>query len=72
MIRIPKDAEDAGKFHLYEPFNEAHYRWVSKEELKSLGIHNSEESFLFEAEAGVCDAPELCNTILKQVPFRQF
>jgi tRNA 5-methylaminomethyl-2-thiouridine biosynthesis bifunctional protein len=39
--------------------------------LQEIGIHNAEESFLFE-EAGVCDAPELCNAILKQVNFRQF
>ncbi|AKF24553.1 FAD-dependent oxidoreductase [Sulfurovum lithotrophicum] len=71
VIRIPKDAEDAEKFHLYEAFNEAHYRRVSKEELERLGIHNCEESFLFE-EAGVCDAPELCNAMMKQVPFQQF
>ncbi|SFV66375.1 FAD dependent oxidoreductase [hydrothermal vent metagenome] len=71
VIRIPKDDQDAEKFHLYEPFNESHYRRVSKEELESLGIHNSEESFLFE-EAGVCDAPELCNAIMDQVPFIQF
>lgn len=71
VIRIPKDAEDAEKFHLYEPFNESRYRWVDKEELHRLGIHNSEESFLFE-EAGVCDAPELCNAMMKQVPFQQF
>jgi len=71
VIRIPKDAEDAEKFHLYEPFNESTYRWIDKEELHRLGIYNSEESFLFE-EAGVCDAPELCNAMLKQLPFKQF
>ncbi|BAF72650.1 FAD-dependent 5-carboxymethylaminomethyl-2-thiouridine(34) oxidoreductase MnmC [Sulfurovum sp. NBC37-1] len=71
VIRIPKDTEDAEKFHLYEPFNEAQYRWVAKEELEKLGIRNCKESFFFE-EAGVCDAPELCNAILQQLPFKQF
>ncbi|RRS32025.1 MAG: FAD-dependent oxidoreductase [Epsilonproteobacteria bacterium (ex Lamellibrachia satsuma)] len=71
VIRIPKDSEDAKKFQAYEAFNTSKYRWVNKEELKTLGIKNAEESFLFE-EAGVCDAPELCNAILKQVSFRQF
>ncbi|WP_294956533.1 FAD-binding oxidoreductase [Sulfurovum sp.] len=71
VIRIPKDAEDAGKFSLYEAFNESHYRWVSKEALETLGIHNAQDSFLFE-EAGVCDAPELCNAIVAQISFQQF
>ncbi len=71
VIRIPKDAEDAQKFRLYEPFNDSKYRWVSKNELKTFGIHYAEESFLFE-EAGVCDAPELCAAILEKVTFEQF
>ena len=71
VIRIPKDAEDAIKFSLYEPHNEAKYRWLNKEQLQKLGIKENNASFLFE-EAGVCDAPELCNAILKQVPFQQF
>jgi len=71
VIRIPKDDEDARKFHIYEAFNFSKYRWVTKDELLSLGIDDATESFLFP-EAGVCDAPELCNAILKHVPFRQF
>jgi tRNA 5-methylaminomethyl-2-thiouridine biosynthesis bifunctional protein len=71
VIRIPKDEEDALKFKIYEPFNASTYTWVSKEELESMGIQNSQNSFLFE-EAGVCDAPELCTAILKKVKFEQF
>jgi tRNA 5-methylaminomethyl-2-thiouridine biosynthesis bifunctional protein len=71
VIRIPKDAEDAEKFHLYEEFNNSQYRWVSKEELETLGIKNSENSFFFEG-AGVCDAPVMCRAIWEQVPFEQF
>ena len=71
VIRIPKDDEDALKFKIYEPFNNSKYRWVAKEELENIGIKNSEDSFLFQ-EAGVCDAPELCNAILQQVQFKQF
>jgi tRNA 5-methylaminomethyl-2-thiouridine biosynthesis bifunctional protein len=71
VIRIPKDAEDAEKFKLYEPFNSAKYGWVNKEELETLGIHNAQESFMF-AEAGVCDAPAMCRAIWEQVPFEQF
>ena len=71
VIRIPKDAEDAEKFRLYEPFNSAKYGWVSKEELKAIGIQNSEDSFMFN-EAGVCDALAMCRAIWEQVPFLQF
>ena len=70
VIRIPKDAEDAGKFSTYETFNDSKYRWVTQEELKTFGIKNREESFLFE-EAGVCDAPEMCAAILEHVPHAQ-
>ena len=71
VIRIPKDAEDAKKFSLYEPHNHSKYRWVEKEELRTLGIKNSEDSFLFP-EAGVCDAPGLCAAILEEVPHAQY
>jgi len=70
VIRIPKDVEDAGKFSTYEAFNDSKYRWVNQEELKTFGIKNSENSFMFE-EAGVCDAPEMCAAILEQVEFQQ-
>ena len=71
VIRIPKDMEDAEKFSTYETFNDSEYRWVNQEELKTFGIKNSEDSFMFE-EAGVCDAPEMCAAILKQVPHVQY
>ena len=71
VIRIPKDAEDAKKFSLYEPHNEANYRWIDESQLRVFGIKEKHAGFLFE-EAGVCDAPELCNAILRQVPFQQF
>jgi len=71
VIRIPKDEEDAEKFSMYDAFNDSKYRWTNKEELNILGIKNSEESFMFE-EAGVCDAPEMCAVILKQIPHAQY
>ena len=70
VIRIPKDAEDAEKFRLYEPFNHTDYKWIDKEALEAIGINNEEKSFLFE-EAGVCDAPAMCRAIWEQVPFIQ-
>ncbi len=71
VIRIPKDAEDAEKFSVYEQYNDTNYQWLTPAELQALGIKEEHSSFLFE-EAGVCDAPELCNAILKQIPFKQF
>jgi len=70
VIRIPKDSEDAQKFHMYEVFNNSKYRWVKKEELEAIGIQNADESFLFD-EAGVCDAPEMCAAILDQLEHTQ-
>ncbi|SFV55596.1 FAD dependent oxidoreductase [hydrothermal vent metagenome] len=70
VIRIPKDAEDAEKFRLYEPFNSTKYSWVSKKELEAIGISNAQDSFIFD-EAGVCDAPAMCRAIWEKVPFLQ-
>jgi tRNA 5-methylaminomethyl-2-thiouridine biosynthesis bifunctional protein len=71
VIRIPKDAEDADKFPIYEQYNDTNYRWIDPAELEDLGITEKHRSFLFE-DAGVCDAPELCNAILQTIPFQQF
>jgi len=71
VIRIPKDEEDAQKFSMYEQYNDTHYTWLTPAELQALGIQEEHSSFLFD-EAGVCDAPELCNAILQQIPFKQF
>jgi len=71
VIRIPKDKEDAKKFSIYEEFNNTKYRWINQEELETLGIKNSEDSFMFE-EAGVCDAPKMCAAILEKVPHVQY
>ncbi len=56
---------------MYEQYNDTDYKWLTPLELQALGIKEEHNSFLFE-EAGVCDAPELCNAILQQVPFKQF
>jgi len=70
VIRIPKDEEDAKKFSQYEPHNDTQYHNISKEQLEALGI-NGDDSFLFD-EAGVCDAPKLCEAILSNIPHTQF
>ena len=71
VIRIPKDKEDATKFYDYEAFNQASRQWMEKEELSQQGIKNSLKSFFFN-EAGVCDAPKMCESILKNIPYEQF
>ena len=71
IIRIPKDKEDAQKFQTYESFNQASRRWIEREELQKLGIKECFKSFLFD-EAGVCDAPKMCEGILKNILYEQF
>ena len=70
IIRIPKDDSDAQKFSIYENHNSAKRRWIKKNELDSLGIKNRYDSFLFH-EAGVCDAPNMCRAILKDIEYKQ-
>jgi len=71
VVRMPKDAEDAQKFQLYEEFNISRYEYLNSKQLASLGIKESHESFLFD-EAGVCDAQGVCQAIWEKVRFRQF
>jgi len=71
IVRMPKDEEDAQKFQTYETFNQASRRWIKREELEKLGIKDDFKSFLFN-EAGVCDAPKMCESILKNIPYEQF
>jgi tRNA 5-methylaminomethyl-2-thiouridine biosynthesis bifunctional protein len=71
VIRIPKDEADAEKFSEYAQFNQSHYEVLDAAQLHAYGIKQTLESFLFP-EAGVCDAPELCNAMAALVPFKQF
>ena len=70
VIRIPKDADDAKKFKEYEIHNESKRNLLSCDELDALGIDSSYESFLF-LEAGVCDAPKMCEAILEEIEYEQ-
>jgi tRNA 5-methylaminomethyl-2-thiouridine biosynthesis bifunctional protein len=70
VIRIPKDEEDAQKFKEYESHNESKRELLSVDELEALGIKNGYESFLF-SEAGVCDAPKMCEAILEEIEYKQ-
>ncbi len=70
VIRMPKDAEDAQKFELYEEFNISKYEYLNAVQLVSLGIEEDHDSFLFD-EAGVCDAQGMCQAIWERVAFLQ-
>ncbi|SFV51763.1 FAD dependent oxidoreductase [hydrothermal vent metagenome] len=70
VIRIPKDLDDAKKFLEYEPYNQSEYSWMDARQLDSLGINSDFDSFLF-ADAGLCDAPALCRTMVEDIPKEQ-
>jgi len=71
VVRIPKDSDDAEKFHEYEKFNSSLREWLEAEKLNEVGIRKSYDSFLFN-EAGVCDAPKMCQAIIENIPYEQY
>ena len=71
VIRIPKDELDAELFSEYEKYDSSNRTWVYEEQLEKLGIKNSKNSFLF-SEAGVCDAPKLCEAFLDGIDYAQY
>jgi len=71
VIRIPKDSEDAQKFSEYEKFNHSKRELIDTKTLLNLGIRQEYESFLFN-EAGVCDAPKMCQALIENIPYAQY
>jgi len=71
IIRIPKDNEDAKKFTEYEKYNYAKREWIDKTRLNRYNITQEHNSFLFN-KAGVCDAPNMCSDILKDIDYKQY
>jgi len=71
VIRIPKNSDDAQKFEEYEQSNTSSYERIKKEALKALGIDDAFNSFLFD-EAGVCDAPKMCQALIENIPYEQY
>ena len=71
VIRIPKDEMDAEKFSEYEKFNDTMYENYSKEKLQALGIDVDFDSFYFP-DAGDCDAPQVCEYLLKDIEVLQY
>ncbi len=71
VVRIPKDSDDAEKFYEYEKFNESSREWIKEEKLREIGIEQRDDSFLFD-EAGVCDAPKMCQALIENIPYEQY
>ena len=71
VIRIPKDELDAELFSEYEKHDSSNRAWINDEQLGELGIKNSKNSFLF-SEAGVCDAPKLCEAFLEGIDYEEY
>ena len=71
VIRIPKDEMDAKKFSEYEMHTDSVKEWIDEKKLEDIGIKKSYDSFLFD-EAGVCDAPNICKALLKNIDYEQY
>jgi len=71
IIRIPKDSQDSKKFVEYDKFNSSKREWIDKAQLNRYNIIQEYSSFLF-SEAGVCDAPNMCSDILKDIDYKQY
>lgn len=70
VIRIPKDENDAEKFLEYEKYDNSKRVWIEEQELEKIGIKNGYNSLLFD-EAGVCDAPKMCEALLEGIEYLQ-
>jgi tRNA 5-methylaminomethyl-2-thiouridine biosynthesis bifunctional protein len=71
VIRIPKDSIDAKKFIEYDRFNSIRREWIDSNGFKAYNIREKNSSFLFDM-GGVCDAPKLCNEMLRGVDYKQY
>ena len=70
VVRIPKDREDFVKFFEYEKFNFSSREWIKEDRLVDFHIKKLYDSFLFD-EAGVCDAPKLCQSLIENISYAQ-
>ncbi len=71
VVRLPKDEEDDQRFSLYAQAHETSFEWFDEARLKQEGIESAKRG-LFFGDAGVCDAPQLCQAMSKSVLFQQF
>jgi len=70
IVRIPKSLDDSYNFMEYEKFNISKRRLLDTNNLQEFGITQPYNSFFFE-EAGVCDAPKMCESIIEDIPYIQ-
>lgn len=70
VIRIPKDRSDAEKFSEYEKYDNSNRAWIEEKRLNEIGIKQAYDSLLFD-EAGVCDAPKVCEAFLEGIEYVQ-
>ncbi len=70
VIRIPKDRSDAEKFSEYEKYDNSNRAWIEEKRLNEIGIKKAYDSLLFD-EAGVCDAPKVCEAFLEGIEYVQ-
>lgn len=71
VMRIPKDAEDALKFSIYEQYNTTDYQKYTTKQLYDNGIHSPFDSFYFP-DAGDCDALEVCHILLENIEVQKY
>jgi len=71
IIRMAKNNQDSIEFIEYDKFNISKRELIDKDKLQEYGIHKENSSFLFK-EAGVCDAPNMCKDIIKDIAYKQY
>ena len=71
VVRIPKDEEDAKKFSEYASYDTSSKKVLSASELKKIGINERFEGSFFD-QAGVCDAPKMCEALLENIDYLQY
>ena len=71
VIRIPKDEEDSKKFPEYAKFDTSSKEMLSASTLNELGIKEQFEGSFFD-QAGVCDAPKMCQAMLEGIDYFQY
>ena len=69
IVRLPKDAKDEENFLLYHELIGG--KLLDENELRDFGIQNQKIGLFFE-DGGVCDAQELCKSLIEGITFRQF
>jgi len=67
ILRLPKDEDDAKKFQEYKNFLDVDFEEKKASDLKELKDYAKKYGGLFFKEAGLVDAKEVCETLLKDI-----